>query len=141
MVLTWQHGKELANAILEFEKTTAGLSGSPETYYQMERSSFSQVAAEPELSRLLAFWDRTYEQKTILRLASKIEVSDLRVLEYSTGHATVTALVRWHETSIDPITSEAQEQSDKGGVATYWLVLQDGIWKVSEFGFAPPNKP
>ena len=142
--LTQQYGLELSDVATRFESVTDTSSGILEKYYADERPRFQLVATGYALRARLGFWDSVWqnapENHANLYLVTGQRVSNVRVIEYDGSHAKMLARIQWHEQRVNRNTLMVEDESNAAADRTYWFVLEDGVWKVSDFESASRNK-
>ena len=142
--LTIQHGTELTKAAIQFEITTNTLSGSRERYYNEERPKFDIVAAGPALSGRLGYWDSVWQDDLVnhpdLYLVADQRLTNIRVVEYDSTHASMLARIQWHYRLVNRETMLTNQESDAAAERTYTFVFEGNTWKVLDFESAGPVK-
>ncbi len=138
-VLTWYYGDTLSEVALQFrEVTSAQISGTQALYYCCERPKFPEVATGEALLGVQLYWDGFYQnQDGMLYLTDNYQFSKVRVLEYTDDTAILKARITWRQVAIDRVFSSIRQEVNAGATTTFWLVAEDGVWKVSAFESAP----
>lgn len=123
-LLTWQHGQEMMSAVQRYNELFASIDG------QSDPAVMASFATGEYLDYLMKV--RCTNCPSI-QVARKVNIVDLRVLDYSPALSRVYARIEYGWSDVSPKTGDVLGPCHAQAFSSiYLLVWQDNTWKITD---------